>query len=381
MTTIEQAIDTLQKKLNIFIKEYGVDDYSENEFFIIDEEFISLQLANLHFENFDVLQPVFEIVKSLNLDNCTFNTNNIVEGLKQFTALESIVVRPNSVATIEAFLQLEMIKELELYIDYEIIPTNALILDFKALKNIKKILLHCNNVENDKMIVFKGAEYLNTLEQLILLCDCIIEELNKFKNLKYLSTESLQLQITHRLESLTTLEMKIYKDDYNIYSLEQFPNLENLNIYGGYKINLGELKKLKILCISSVNFDLENTSTFDNLPSLEQLEFFNSSKISEIKNLDKLSKLKVLNLSENYEIENIDGIENLKNLEYINLYKNNISNISVLNKLPKLKEVNIAGNNITQEDIEKQLEKPEIANFLYLPHVPEVASNIWNKVN
>ncbi|KUJ55318.1 leucine-rich repeat domain-containing protein [Chryseobacterium aquaticum] len=174
--------------------------------------------------------------------------------------------------------------------------------------------------------------------------------------------------------------MKIYKDDYNIYPLEQFPNLENLNINGGYKINLGELKKLKILCISSVNFDLENTSTFDNLPNLEQLEFFNSSKISEIKNLDKLSKLKVLNLSENYEIENIDGIENLKNLEYINLYKNNISDISVLNKLPKLKEVNIAGNNITQEDLEKQLKKPEIVNFLYLPHVPEVASNIWNKV-
>ncbi|MDQ1161446.1 Leucine-rich repeat (LRR) protein [Chryseobacterium sp. SORGH_AS 447] len=209
----------------------------------------------------------------------------------------------------------------------------------------------------------------------------MIDELNKFKNLKYLETESPQLQITHRLESLTTLEMKICKEDYNIYSLEQFPNLENLNISSGYKINLGELKKLKILCIGGMNFGLENISTFDNLPNLEQLELYNSSEISEIKNLDKLSNLKVLNLSGNYEIENISGIEKLKNLEYINLYKNNISNVSVLNKLPKLKNVNVAGNKITQKDIEKQLEKPEIACFLSLPQIPEIASNIWNRVN
>ncbi|MDQ1161445.1 hypothetical protein QE422_001813 [Chryseobacterium sp. SORGH_AS 447] len=122
-----------------------------------------MKLSNLHFENFDALQPVFGIVTCLNLDNCTFNTNNIVDELKQFTTLESIIARPTSSVAAEAFLQLEMIKELELYIDYEIIPTNALILDFKGLKSIKKILLHCNNVESDKVIVFKGAEYLNTL--------------------------------------------------------------------------------------------------------------------------------------------------------------------------------------------------------------------------
>ena len=381
MNTIEQAIDTLQKKLQISIKEFSKAAANENQYYLIDEEFISLQLTNLHFENFDSLQPVFKMVKGLEFDDCTFNTDNIIEGLKQFSVLESINLDANSLATIEPFLQLETIKKLDLIIDDEIIPTNGLVLNFKGLKSIKNLRIFSYNVGTNKMIVFKGAEYLTTLEKLTIECDCIIDELNKFKNLKYLETESPQLQITDKLESLKTLEMNIYKEDYNIYSLEQFPNLENLNINGGYKINLGELKKLKILCISGMNFSLENISTFDNLPNLEQLELSNSSEISEIKNLDKLSNLKVLNLSENYEIENINGIENLKNLEYINLYKNNISDISVLNKLPKLKEVNVAGNNITQEDIEKQLEKPEIACFLSLPNVPEVASNIWRNTD
>uniref|UniRef100_A0AAU6WL22 Leucine-rich repeat domain-containing protein n=1 Tax=Chryseobacterium endophyticum TaxID=1854762 RepID=A0AAU6WL22_9FLAO len=367
--------------MQVSIKEFSKAFAHENQYYLVDGKFISLQLTNLHFENFDTLQPVFKMVKKLEFDNCTFNIDNIVKGLKSFPALESINLEANSVATIETFLQLETINELHLIINFETIPTNALILDFKGLKRIKSLRLYCENVDSDKMIIFKGAEYLNTLEKLVLECDCIIDELSKFKNLKYLYTESPQLQITHRLDSLTTLEMKIYKEDYNIYSLEQFPNLENLNINGGYKINLGELKKLKILCIGGMNFGLENISTFDNLPNLEKLELFNSSEISEIKSLDKLSNLKVLNLSENYEIENIDGIENLKNLEYINLYKNNISNVSVLNKLPKLKEVNVAGNNINQEDVEKQLEKPEVACFLSLPQIPEIASNIWNKIN
>lgn len=381
MTTIKQAIDTVQKNLQIYIMEKGAEDRSDHDYYVYDEKFISLGLSELHFENFDALQPVFEIVKTFHFYNCTFNADTIVEDFKRFTALETILVHVNSVESAQVFLQLEMIKVLELYIDYEIIKTNTLLLDFKGLKSIKQIILSCDNIDSDKMIVFKGAEYLTTLKTLILLCDCIVEDLNKFKNLKYLETKSIHLQVTHGAESITTLDINLHcKEDFNIYSLEQFPNLENLMINGECKINLGTLNKLKVLCISSGKFESQNDTIFDGLPNLEQLEFFNTNFSSETKNIGKLSNLKVLNISENNGLENINWIESLKNLEYINLYQNKISNISVLNKLPKLKEVNVACNNITQEDVDQQLEKPELARFLFLPHAPEVAFNIWGKV-
>lgn len=385
MNLIEQAINAIEKNLQISIKEWSKASAAETQYYVTDEKFISLQLTDLHFENFDALQPVFNMVKQLQFFDCTFttsNTHNIVKGIQQFTALETIFINSGCVTTIKTFLQLETIKELHLIIDYETIPTNTLILDFKKLKSIKSLRLYSYNVNTDKMFVFKGAEYLTTLERLTLECDCIIDELNKFKNLRYLKTESIQLQITDRLESLKTLEIKALKDNYTIYSLEQFPNLENLNITGCNNINLGVLKKLKILSIGSRGFKLENAKFFDNLPNLEQLEF-NECKITEINNLDKLSNLKVLNLYENHTIENIDGIENLKNLEYLNLYDNKISDISVLNKLPKLKEVNVAGNNITQEDVDKQLQKPEIARFLHRGWRPasDVPFYIWDSVD
>ncbi|GAA5097280.1 hypothetical protein GCM10023210_32130 [Chryseobacterium ginsengisoli] len=384
MNLIEQAINAVEKNLKIRIKEFDKAHAAETQYNLLDEKFISLQLTDLHFDDLDALQPLFNIVKALHFFDCTFttsDTDNIVKGIRQFTALETILVDSGCVTTIKTFLRLETIKELQLIIDYEMIPTNTLILDFKELKSIKNLRLYSYNVGSDKMFVFKGAEYLTNLEKLTIECDCIIEELNKFKNLKYLKTESIQLQATERLESLKTLEIVALKDEYTIYTLEQFPNLENLKIRRCNNINLGELKKLKILSISSREFELEKSTAFENLPNLEQLEF-NECKITEIKNLDKLSNLRVLNLYENYTIENIDGIENLKNLEYINLYENKISDIRVLNKLPNLKEVNVAGNNITQEDVDQQLEKSEIARFLHRAWRPksDVPFYIWDSV-
>jgi len=383
MNLIEQAINAVEKNLNIRIKESSEAHAAETQYYVWDEKFISLEFTDLHFDNLDALQPLFNIVKDIHFFDCTFTTSdteNIVKGIQQFTALESIIVNSGCVTTIKTFLQLETIKELRLNIDYKILPTNTLILDFKKLKSIKSLTLYSYNVGSDRMFVFKGAEYLTNLEKLTIECDCIVEELNKFKNLKYLITESIQLQATERLESLKTLEIIALKDKHTIYSLEQFPNLENLNIRRCNTINLGELKKLKILSISSREFELEKSTAFDHLPSLEQLEF-NECKITEIKNLDKLSNLKVLNLAENYTIENINGIENLKNLEYINLYKNKISDVSVLNKLPNLKEVNVMSNEITDEDLNKQLEKPEILHFLNpWVRVTDMPFDIWESV-
>lgn len=382
MNLIEQAIKDVEKNLKTPIKEFLKANAYETQYVVRDEEFISLQLTELYFENFDALQPVFSIAKELDFNYCTFNIDYIVEGLKQFTVLESILLTVKSIDDIKPFLQLETIKNLELIIDYEVIPSNTVILNFKDLKSIESLRLYSYNVDTEKMFVFRGAENLTRLEKLSIECDCIIEELNKFRNLKYLKTESIQLQTTERMDSLETLDIIVLKDNYTIHSLEQFPNLKNLRISQCNQINLGELKKLKVLSISSRDFELEKSTAFENLPELEQLEF-HECKITEIKNLKKLPNLKILNLLENYTIENIEEIEILKNLEFVNLNSNNISDIRVLNKLPKLKEVNVGENPITKEEVNKQLERPEIAAFLYLPWRPasDMPFDIWKRID
>ncbi|WP_420572731.1 leucine-rich repeat domain-containing protein [Kordia sp.] len=394
MNRIKNTIKIIENNLGISLKAFPHASGIDQQYFIHKGKLRFLEFHELHFENLDALKPVFQIVKRLIFYDCTFNTNTIVEGFKQFTALEHVVVNitedtnlttADSILTVQAFLQLENLKELEILIDYEKLPANTVILDFKELKNIERLRIHSYNVNSDKMIVFKGAEYLTKLKKLELECDCMIADLNKFKKLQHLCTESFHLQITDKLKTLKTLEISVLKDDYSIYSLEQFPNLENLKISSCNSIQLGKLEKLKRLVLSPGD-DLEDATRFDQLPNLEELELHLSDS-AEIKNLDKLTNLKSLNFG--YEngvpskITNIDGLKNLKQLEYLNLYNNNISDISVLNELPNLKEVNLGCNDITEEDAKKQLKKPVVLYFSGLPVRPKtnVPWGIWGNID
>lgn len=394
MNKIKNAIKIIENNLGINIKEFSHASVIDHQYFVYKEELDFLELHELHFEDLDALQPVFETVKRLHFQDCTFNTNNIVEGFRQFTVLEQVNISitedtnstpADSILTIQSFLQLEKLKELELLIDYEMLSANTVILDFKELKSIERLRIFSYNVNSDKMIVFRGAEYLNNLKKLELECECMIHDLNKFKNLQHLCTESIHLQITDKLETLKTLEVSVLKDDYSIYSLEQFSNLENLKISSCNNVQLGKLEKLKRL-ILSVDDDLEDTTRFDQLPNLEELELHLRGN-SEIKNLDKLINLKALNLHYDNgvrsKISNIYGLKNLKQLEYLNLYNNNISDIRVLNELPNLKEVNLGCNDITEEEAKKQLKKPVALHFLGLPIRPKtnVPWDIWNNID
>ncbi|MFD2562885.1 leucine-rich repeat domain-containing protein [Aquimarina rubra] len=284
-----------------------------------------------------------------------------MEAIREFTALESLDIEVQSIAATESVLSLSTLSKLDVYIDIESEPTEPIVLDLQHLKNIEELVLGGTNT-----FKFIGFEHLKHLKKLTLFCDCKIHGLETIKNLEYLSIEeSIDINKIPAMDSLKTLVLEVDKE-YEIYSLEQFPNLENLKIQATNNIHLGKLSKLKVLYILWV--DIETTTCFDNLPNLEKLDLA-CRNLSVIKNLDKLTNLKMLNLSEN-KIQNIEGLANLKSLERLNLYENEISDISVLNTLPNLKEVNLAGNKLVDKEFKKQLQNPEIAVFYGIGRVP-----------
>lgn len=282
------------------------------------------------------------------------------EVITEFKALESLDIEVASMKTALGILTLPLLKKLELQVSEKTDKTFTF--NLKKLSQLEEMSFISEN-----RITLKGLEYAKELRKLWLGENCKVEGIHLLEKLEYLEVTLNRRLDIHRIPEMKSVKrLKINAKFRPIYSLENFPNVEKLEITWGDELAIGKLEKLKVFLPGVL--DLETTTCLDQLPNLEQLDL-SCSNYSTIKNLDKLPNLKILDLREN-EIESLDGLENLKNLEQLNLYGNNISDIRVLNQLPRLKEVNIAWNNITEEQVALQLEKPEIAIFRYVPHVP-----------
>ncbi|MEW7280386.1 leucine-rich repeat domain-containing protein [Aquimarina sp. 2201CG1-2-11] len=311
------------------------------------------------------LLPLKHQLKKLKVDEDEVKN---VSCIKEFTVLESLDLTVTSIAETKSILAFNTLKRLRLFIDIEPEPEDTIAIDVSTITNIETLELWCYF-----SIEFIGIEHLQKLKNLTLYGNLKNTRLETLHNLKYLRLdEDTDINEIHSIKSLKTLVLEVSEES-KIDTLEQFPNLENLNITGTANIDIGKLNKLKILRIQGES-NLTNTTCFDNVPNLEKLDL-GYCNIAEVKNLEKLTNLKVLDLSENGTIENIDGLKNLKKLEQLNLYSNKISDISVLNTLPNLKEVNLAGNGLEKKEYLSQLKKPEIAIFYGLPFVP---FRIWD---
>jgi len=306
------------------------------------------------------LLPLKHQLKKLRIDEDEVKN---ISCIKEFTTLESLDITVTSIAQAQSILAFKTLKRLRLFIDIEPEPEDTISLDVNALTNIETLELWCYfSVE------FISIEHLQKLKNFTFYGNLKNTRLDILQNLKYLRLdEDTDINEIRSIKSLKTLVLEASEES-KINTLEQFPNLENANISGTSKINLGKLSKLKILKIQ-LDFNFADSMCFDNLPSLEKLDL-SMCNIAHVNNLEKLTNLKVLDLSENGTIENIDGLENLKKLEELNLYANKISDISALNTLPCLKEVNLESNELDKKEFLQQLNKPEIAIFYGLPFVP-----------
>lgn len=309
-----------------------------------------------------VLLPVKHQLKTLELFEDHIQN---VEVIREFTALEFLELRGlDSVEAAKSVLSLGSLKKLDwsFFSDEELEkPEELLIFDVSGLKSMQELELRSDYIS------ITGIEHLSELERLELHCNCEMENFHLLKKLEYLEIgEAHDVNKISRMESLKTLVLSV-DEDHKVHSLEQFPNLEKLQLDGG-SLNVvpGKLEKLKVLIPSQI--ELENASWLSDLPNLERLRL-QYQEISVIQNLDKLTNLKMLDLSEN-KLESLSGIENLQQLEYLNLYENELTDIRLLNRLPNLKEVNLAGNALEDEVLHKQLDRPEIARFLSMPYIP-----------
>lgn len=371
MDTAEEVIKKIEEDLQIRFNESLMYSCYDTNNGVITE----LSITNVHFENFDALSPVFKTIKKLEIWwGCTFNEESLAEDIHKFTALEELSVCTKSIRATNDILCLEHLKRLSLWLklDTETQAENNHVLDVNALQNLDSLSLSCiTEPQNDRhKFIVGNIGQLKRLKELSLDCNCQleIEGLSELTQLSKLTLYDVDIQSIPKIESLKTLSSSHrYIDDFNC--AEKFPNLENLKIEGFLSINIGQLDKLKILVMGARDFDLGNANCFDHLPNLEQLSL-TWCDIIAVKKIGQLKNLKILDLSENKELVNIDELETLKALEKLNLFDNKISDIRVLNKLPNLKQVDLAGNNIGEEDVVKQLDKPEIACFMGRPHVP-----------
>ncbi len=314
--------------------------------------------------DFNVLLPVKHQLKVLELYE--ENIQNL-ELISEFKALEFLELSGlESAEAAKNVLTLSSLKKLNwsFFLEDELEkPEEPVIFDISGLKSIRELELWSDHIS------VTGIEQLTELVGLKLRCGCEIEKLHLLKNLEYLEIKSGKennVNTISTMESLKTLVLSV-EENHLVHSLEQFPNLEKLQLDGRSRnVIPGKLEKLKILVPSQI--ELENAAWLSDLPNLERLKL-QYQEIASIQNLDQLTNLKMLDLSEN-KLKSLKGIENLQKLEYLNLYGNNLRNVRVLDQLPNLKEVNLAGNALEDEVLREQLDRPEIARFVYRPYVP-----------
>lgn len=296
--------------------------------------------------------------------------------LKHFTALEKIETSTRSLELAQDILSIKSLKELQLTIEKQNRKiAEPITLDLQELKNIESLWLSTRN-----NFYFKGIGHLKSLKTLTLSDNGDLENLAVLPLLEKLIVKGEMINKLPRLEQLKVLDLEIEEDcEVSITFLKKFPNLEKLKLsfHGKQKIDFSGLDKLKVLICECNNF--ENIIAFENLPNLEELDL-SRCEISRISKLDHLISLKTLDLAEN-NIESLEGLEKLKNLERLNLSHHKISDFSLLNALPKLREVNVPSSDIKKEDIEKQLDKPEILLWVYTPFRISLEKSLFTSDN
>ncbi len=354
-------------------------EIKEPENFSYFENLEVIDAFNFHDESIildlEHLLPLKENIKEIDIPESFLANFHLI---KEFKNLEKVNFDIDSLETVQYILSLRKVKSLKLdLLDLDLKrDEKEIVLNLKELESVESL-----KIVADDNFYFVGMEHLQSLKDLDLYFKGNLEGLKHLQNLEFMKVPiEVNINDFPKIECLKDLRVRI-NDSYEIHSLEQFPNLERLAIYAeaGKVISLGCLEKLRGLKITAMK--AEHTVCFQDLPNLEFLNLHNSLiGASSIQNLEKLSHLKYLDVAYN-QLENIDEIATLKNLKLLNLAGNKMTDISVLNELSELCTVDFEDSDINKDDVEQQLEKTEIAEWIDFQWGNWLCQRVYNIIN
>ncbi|HAS42135.1 MAG TPA: hypothetical protein DCS93_16780 [Microscillaceae bacterium] len=372
-----------------YIDSLHLDDYKEKTIDFI-EEFKHIKQLSFYesIVYIDALLPIAKQIETISFTKSIIKKHKYFGYFKNLTSFQTTNYDEDNkgLSSFKKILPLKhQLKVLEVY-DHQKIHAAHLLKEFSALESLKiayevpvqtaEYILTLQNLKKLSLSIEEKAftlslENLKKLEFLILETEGNFTGFEHLKNLKSLkigesiSEPTIDVNALPKMESLQRLNLVSY--DYEIKGLAQFPNLEALKLKGSPKVTLAKLEKLKVLSLE--NSSIEGFSTFEELPSLEKLDLSSIYSKLNLEGFHKFRNLKYLTFLES-EVDDISHLEPLKKLEYLDLYYTRVSDVRVLNTLPNLKEVNLAV--LTTDNLEKQLDKPEIAIYCGLPSI-----NLW----
>ena len=299
--------------------------------------------------------------------------------ISKLTSLQKLYLSLNEISDISALSSLTNLEELDI--------SGNQINDLTALSGLKR-LKTVNSSDQELSITFKDKNLYNmivkALENKILTKTDSTYTITMTKdNLE--SVTSLQLSVgedetssevsnSEGIEKFTNLKkLEIESTKINDISvLSNLTNLEELHIYGDYKIKdfsrvtsnqsikdltpISKLTKLNKLTLSGYN--ISDISFLSTLTKLTELDLMNN-KIKDITPISKLTSLQKLYLSLN-EISDISALTNLTNLEELEIGGNRISDLTALLGLKKLKTVNLPNQEISITTNKNEIELPKI---------------------
>lgn len=323
----------------------------------------------------------FPNLEKITLDNLKLNNLNGIENCKK---LKEFYSERNSM--IEDYQILSKMENLVFFQRKGICDFDNVIDSIKNLEKLRSVTITQANITNMKRIeelnnniisLSLGVNKIKKIEGLknkinlleLILNQNDIDSMNGLENCINLKTLNLYsnkittIENTNKMVKLYDLNLG-FNNIENIIPLSENNELVNVNLVGNKNIesnrnnysneDIEKLKKIEKILEKggTINLDPDKLKLFTKY---KKIEIYNRN-INNLEYFEGLTELTYLGLGRNNitlkDKKSQDILEKMKNLEYLDLYNNNLENITSINKLPKLKTLFLQNSNANLTEIE-----------------------------